>query len=250
MSINFFGKNSQVQNYDYNFNLDLTGFSANDVLPDDSFEAFLDELSGESVLMQDVGTFPTNTLSVPDRLVPFYNKPLIKSPISQNPISQIPISKKQDVKNFQPPRGFSAQPNNTFELRKLSVLTAKFTLFHLRELNESLLKLKNSAPTGNVKNTISNLNTQVFVMTGVMQNIIRQLSNNQNASVQLQNQPNQNRNFCVQLAHSNEHADAAIKGMIKLKRMQNIPNISRQLTILILTMQNIISTLSGFNKLC
>lgn len=250
MSINFFGKNSQVQNYDYNFNLDLTGFSANDVLPDDSFEAFLDELSGESVLMQDVGTFPTNTLSVPDRLVPFYNKPLIKSPISQNPISQIPISKKQDVKNFQPPRGFSAQPNNTFELRKLSVLTAKFTLFHLRELNESLLKLKNSAPTGNVKNTISNLNTQVFVMTGVMQNIIRQLSNNQNASVQLQNQPNQNRNFCVQLAHSNEHADAAIKGMIKLKRMVNIPNISRQLTILILTMQNIISTLSGFNKLC
>lgn len=250
MSINFFGKNSQVQNYDYNFNLDLTGFSANDVLPDDSFVAFLDELSGESVLMQDVGTFPTNTLSVPDRLVPFYNKPLIKSPISQNPISQIPISKKQDVKNFQPPRGFSAQPNNTFELRKLSVLTAKFTLFHLRELNESLLKLKNSAPNGNVKNTISNLNTQVFVMTGVMQNIIRQLSNNPNASVQFQNQPNQNRNFCVQLAHSNEHADAAIKGMIKLKRMQNIPNISRQLTILILTMQNIISTLSGFNKLC
>lgn len=245
MSINFFGKNSQVQNYDYNFNLDLTGFSANDVLPDDSFEAFLDELSGESVLMQDVGTFSTNTLSVPDRLVPFYNKPLIN-----NPISQIPISKKQDVKNPQTPRGFSAQPNNTFELRKLSVLTAKFTLFHLRELNESLLKLKNSAPTGNVKNTISNLNTQVFVMTGVMQNIIRQLSNNQNASVQLQNQPNQNRNFCVQLAHSNEHADAAIKGMIKLKRMQNIPNISRQLTILILTMQNIISTLSGFNKLC
>ena len=245
MSINFFGKNSQVQNYDYNFNLDLTGFSANDVLPDDSFEAFLDELSGESVLMQDVGTFPTNTLSVPDRLVPFYNKPLIN-----NPISQIPVSKKQDVKNFQPPRGFSAQPNNTFELRKLSVLTAKFTLFHLRELNESLLKLKNSAPTGNVKNTISNLNTQVFVMTGVMQNIIRQLSNNPNASVQFQNQPNQNRNFCVQLAHSNEHADAAIKGMIKLKRMQNIPNISRQLTILILTMQNIISTLSGFNKLC
>lgn len=250
MSINFFGKNSQAQNYDYNFNLDLTGFSANDVLPDDSFEAFLDELSGESVLMQDVGTFSTNTLSVPDRLVPFYNKPLIKSPISQNPISQIPISKKQDVKNPQTPRGFSAQPNNTFELRKLSVLTARFTLFHLRELNESLLKLKNSAPTGNVKNTISNLNTQVFVMTGVMQNIIRQLSNNQNASVQLQNQPNQNRNFCVQLAHSNEHADAAIKGMIKLKRMVNIPNISRQLTILILTMQNIISTLSGFNKLC
>ena len=245
MSINFFGKNSQVQNYDYNFNLDLTGFSANDVLPDDSFVAFLDELSGESVLMQDVGTFPTNTLSVPDRLVPFYNKPLIN-----NPISQIPVSKKQDVKNFQPPRGFSAQPNNTFELRKLSVLTAKFTLFHLRELNESLLKLKNSAPTGNVKNTISNLNTQVFVMTGVMQNIIRQLSNNPNASVQFQNQPNQNRNFCVQLAHSNEHADAAIKGMIKLKRMVNIPNISRQLTILILTMQNIISTLSGFNKLC
>ena len=245
MSINFFGKNSQVQNYDYNFNLDLTGFSANDVLPDDSFVAFLDELSGESVLMQDVGTFPTNTLSVPDRLVPFYNKPLIN-----NPISQIPVSKKQDVKNFQPPRGFSAQPNNTFELRKLSVLTAKFTLFHLRELNESLLKLKNSAPTGNVKNTISNLNTQVFVMTGVMQNIIRQLSNNPNASVQFQNQPNQNRNFCVKLAHSNEHADAAIKGMIKLKRMVNIPNISRQLTILILTMQNIISTLSGFNKLC
>ena len=250
MSINFFGKNSQAQNYDYNFNLDLTGFSANDVLPDDSFVAFLDELSGESVLMQDVGTFPTNTLSVPDRLVSFYNKPLIKSPISQNPISQIPISKKQDVKNPQTPRGFSAQPNNTFELRKLSVLTARFTLFHLRELNESLLKLKNSAPTGNVKNTISNLNTQVFVMTGVMQNIIRQLSNNPNASVQLQNQPNQNRNFCVQLAHSNEHADAAIKGMIKLKRMQNIPNISRQLTILILTMQNIISTLSGFNKFC
>ena len=245
MSINFFGKNSQAQNYDYNFNLDLTGFSANDVLPDDSFEAFLDELSGESVLMQDVGTFSTNTLSVPDRLVPFYNKPLIKSPISQNP-----ISKKQDVKNPQTPRGFSAQPNNTFELRKLSVLTARFTLFHLRELNESLLKLKNSAPTGNVKNTISNLNTQVFVMTGVMQNIIRQLSNNQNASVQLQNQPNQNRNFCVQLAHSNEHADAAIKGMIKLKRMVNIPNISRQLTILILTMQNIISTLSGFSKFC
>lgn len=245
MSINFFGKNSQAQNYDYNFNLDLTGFSANDVLPDDSFEAFLDELSGESVLMQDVGTFSTNTLSVPDRLVPFYNKPLINSPISQ-----IPISKKQDVKNPQTPRGFSAQPNNTFELRKLSVLTARFTLFHLRELNESLLKLKNSAPTGNVKNIISNLNTQVFVMTGVMQNIIRQLSNNQNASVQLQNQPNQNRNFCVQLAHSNEHADAAIKGMIKLKRMQNIPNISRQLTILILTMQNIISTLSGFSKFC
>ena len=245
MSINFFGKNSQAQNYDYNFNLDLTGFSANDVLPDDSFEAFLDELSGESVLMQDVGTFSTNTLSVPDRLVPFYNKPLIN-----NPISQIPVSKKQDVKNFQPPRGFSAQPNNTFELRKLSVLTARFTLFHLRELNESLLKLKNSAPTGNVKNTISNLNTQIFVMTGVMQNIIRQLSNNQNASVQLQNQPNQNRNFCVQLAHSNEHADAAIKGMIKLKRMVNIPNISRQLTILILTMQNIISTLSGFSKFC
>ena len=245
MSINFFGKNSQAQNYDYNFNLDLTGFSANDVLPDDSFEAFLDELSGESVLMQDVGTFSTNTLSVPDRLIPFYNKPLIKSPISQNP-----ISKKQDVKNPQTPRGFSAQPNNTFELRKLSVLTARFTLFHLRELNESLLKLKNSAPTGNVKNTISNLNTQVFVMTGVMQNIIRQLSNNQNASVQLQNQPNQNRNFCVQLAHSNEHADAAIKGMIKLKRMVNIPNISRQLTILILTMQNIISTLSGFSKFC
>lgn len=250
MSINFFGKNSQAQNYDYNFNLDLSNFSANDVLPDDSFVAFLDELSGESVLMQDVGTFSTNTLSVPDRLIPFYNKPLIKSPISQNPISQIPISKKQDVKNPQTPRGFSAQPNNTFELRKLSVLTARFTLFHLRELNESLLKLKNSAPNGNVKNTISNLNTQVFVMTGVMQNIIRQLSNNQNASVQLQNQPNQNRNFCVQLAHSNEHADAAIKGMIKLKRMQNIPNISRQLTILILTMQNIISTLSGFNKLC
>lgn len=250
MSINFFGKNSQAQNYDYNFNLDLTGFSANDVLPDDSFEAFLDELSGESVLMQDVETFSTNTLSVPDRLEPFYNKPLIKSPISQNPISQIPISKKQDVKNPQTPRGFSAQPNNTFELRKLSVLTARFTLFHLRELNESLLKLKNSAPTGNVKNTISNLNTQVFVMTGVMQNIIRQLSNNPNASVQFQNQPNQNRNFCVQLAHSNEHADAAIKGMIKLKRMQNIPNISRQLTILILTMQNIISTLSGFSKFC
>ena len=245
MSINFFGKNSQVQNYDYNFNLDLTGFSANDVLPDDSFVAFLDELSGESVLMQDVGTFSTNTLSVPDRLVPFYNKPLINSSISQ-----IPVSKKQDVKNPQTPRGFSAQPNNTFELRKLSVLTAKFTLFHLRKLNESLLKLKNSAPNGNVKNTISNLNTQVFVMTGVMQNIIRQLSNNPNASVQLQNQPNQNRNFCVQLAHSNEHADAAIKGMIKLKRMQNIPNISRQLTILILTMQNIISTLSGFNKFC
>lgn len=245
MSINFFGKNSQAQNYDYNFNLDLTGFSANDVLPDDSFVAFLDELSGESVLMQDVGTFSTNTLSVPDRLVPFYNKPLINSPTSQ-----IPISKKQDVKNPQTPRGFSAQPNNTFELRKLSVLTAKFTLFHLRELNESLLKLKNSAPNGNVKNAISNLNTQVFVMTGVMQNIIRQLSNNPNASVQLQNQPNQNRNFCVQLAHSNEHADAAIKGMIKLKRMQNIPNISRQLTILILTMQNIISTLSGFNKFC
>lgn len=245
MSINFFGKNSQAQNYDYNFNLDLSNFNANDVLPDDSFEAFLDELSGESVLMQDVGTFSTNTLSAPDRLVPFYNKPLINSPISQ-----IPISKKQDVKNPQTPRGFSAQPNNTFELRKLSVLTARFTLFHLRELNESLLKLKNSAPTGNVKNTISNLNTQVFVMTGVMQNIIRQLSNNQNASVQLQNQPNQNRNFCVQLAHSNEHADAAIKGMIKLKRMVNIPNISRQLTILILTMQNIISTLSGFNKLC
>lgn len=245
MSINFFGKNSQVQNYDYNFNLDLTGFSANDVLPDDSFVAFLDELSGESVLMQDVGTFSTNTLSVPDRLVPFYNKPLINSPISQ-----ISVSKKQDVKNPQTPRGFSAQPNNTFELRKLSVLTAKFTLFHLRELNESLLKLKNSAPNGNVKNTISNLNTQVFVMTGVMQNIIRQLSNNPNASVQLQNQPNQNRNFCVQLAHSNEHADAAIKGMIKLKRMQNILNISRQLTILILTMQNIISTLSGFNKFC
>lgn len=245
MSINFFGKNSQAQNYDYNFNLDLTGFSANDVLPDDSFEAFLDELSGESVLMQDVGTFSTNTLSVPDRLVPFYNKPLINSPISQ-----IPISKKQDVKNPQTPRGFSAQPNNTFELRKLSVLTARFTLFHLMELNESLLKLKNSAPTGNVKNIISNLNTQVFVMTGVMQNIIRQLSNNQNASVQLQNQPNQNRNFCVQLAHSNEHADAAIKGMIKLKRMVNIPNISRQLTILILTMQNIISTLSGFSKFC
>lgn len=245
MSINFFGKNSQAQNYDYNFNLDLTGFSANDVLPDDSFVAFLDELSGESVLMQDVGTFPTNTLSVPDRLVPFYNKPLIN-----NPISQIPVSKKQDVKNFQPPRGVSAQPNNTFELRKLSVLTARFTLFHLRELNESLLKLKNSAPNGNVKNTISNLNTQVFVMTGVMQNIIRQLSNNPNASVQFQNQPNQNRNFCVQLAHSNEHADAAIKGMIKLKRMVNIPNISRQLTILILTMQNIISTLSGFSKFC
>lgn len=250
MSINFFGKNSQVQNYDYNFNLDLSNFNANDVFPDDSFVAFLDELSGESVLMQDVGTFSANTLSLPDRLVPFYNKPLINSPISQIPISQIPISKKQDVKNPQTPRGFSAQPNNTFELRKLSVLTAKFTLFHLRELNESLLKLKNSAPTGNVKNTISNLNTQVFVMTGVMQNIIRQLSNNQNASVQLQNQPNQNRNFCVQLAHSNEHADAAIKGMIKLKRMQNIPNISRQLTILILTMQNIISTLSGFSKFC
>lgn len=245
MSINFFGKNSQAQNYDYNFNLDLSNFSANDVLPDDSFVAFLDELSGESVLMQDVGTFSTNTLSVPDRLVPFYNKPLINSSISQ-----IPISKKQDVKNPQTQRGFSAQPNNTFELRKLSVLTARFTLFHLRELNESLLKLKNSAPNGNVKNTISNLNTQVFVMTGVMQNIIRQLSNNPNASVQLQNQPNQNRNFCVQLAHSNEHADAAIKGMIKLKRMVNIPNISRQLTILILTMQNIISTLSGFSKFC
>lgn len=250
MSINFFGKNSQAQNYDYNFNLDLSNFNANDVFPDDSFVAFLDELSGESVLMQDVGTFSTNTLSVPDRLVPFYNKPLIKSPISQNPITPISISKKQDVKNSQTPRGFSAQPNNTFELRKLSVLTARFTLFHLRELNESLLKLKNSAPNGNVKNTISNLNTQVFVMTGVMQNIIRQLSNNPNASVQLQNQPNQNRNFCVQLAHSNEHADAAIKGMIKLKRMQNIPNISRQLTILILTMQNIISTLSGFSKFC
>lgn len=245
MSINFFGKNSQAQNYDYNFNLDLTGFSANDVLPDDSFEAFLDELSGESVLMQDVGTFSTNTLSVPDRLVPFYNKPLINSSIPQ-----IPISKKQDVKSPQTQRGFSAQPNNTFELRKLSVLTARFTLFHLRELNESLLKLKNSAPNGNVKNTISNLNTQVFVMINVMQNIIRQLSNNPNASVQLQNQPNQNRNFCVQLAHSNEHADAAIKGMIKLKRMVNIPNISRQLTILILTMQNIISTLSGFSKFC
>lgn len=245
MSINFFGKNSQAQNYDYNFNLDLSNFSANDVFPDDSFVAFLDELSGESVLMQDVGTFSTNTLSVPDRLEPFYNKPLINSPIPQ-----IPISKKQDVKNPQIPRGFSAQPNNTFELRKLSVLTARFTLFHLRQLNESLLKLKNSAPNGNVKNTISNLNTQVFVMINVMQNIIRQLSNNPNASVQAENQANQNRNFCVQLAHSNEHADAAIKGMIKLKRMVNIPNISRQLTILILTMQNIISTLSGFSKFC
>ncbi len=245
MSINFFGKNSQAQNYDYNFNLDLSNFSANDVLPDDSFVAFLDELSGESVLMQDVGTFSTNTLSVPDRLVPFYNKPLV-----EGSIPQIPISKKQDVKNPQTPRGFSAQPNNTFELRKLSVLTARFTLFHLRELNESLLKLKNSAPNGNVKNTISNLNTQVFVMINVMQNIIRQLSNNPNASVQAENKPNQNRNFCVQLAHSNEHADAAIKGMIKLKRMVNIPNISRQLTILILTMQNIISTLSGFSKFC
>ena len=245
MSINFFGKNSQAQNYDYNFNLDLSNFNANDVLPDDSFVAFLDELSGESVLMQDVGTFSTNTLSVPDRLEPFYNKPLV-----EGSISQIPISKKQDVKNSQTPRGFSAQPNNTFELRKLSVLTARFTLFHLRELNESLLKLKNSAPNGNVKNTISNLNTQVFVMINVMQNIIRQLSNNPNASVQAENQPNQNRNFCVQLAHSNEHADAAIKGMIKLKRMVNISNISRQLTILILTMQNIISTLSGFSKFC
>ncbi len=233
--MNSFYNKSQVLDYDYNFNFDLSEFNALDILPDDSFSAFTDLISGEDVLMQDVKlpNISTPLKNIADRLEPFFNKPL--SVMNQNE-SEI--------------RGFKPNFDNTYSARKQSVLTAKFISNNLQKLNQSLLILKNNAPNNNVKSTISNLNTQVFVSNQIMKNIINQLTNNTNSSKQSIMEEKGNFQFCHQLKQSLILADKSFKGMLKLKRIVNIPNINNQLNILIISMQNIISTLKDFNIYC
>lgn len=247
MNTNLFSKKMETSNYDYNFNLNLSEFNADEMLQDSSFVAAKEELTQDYVLMQDVLDFQTGktqttenvafytSTNFKNRLVPFYNKPT-KTEVNTQTLPKM--------------RGFVVDTNYTESVRKLSILTAKFTLHHLMQLNESLNTLKNVAPNQNTRNIISNLSTEVFVSSQVVRNIIKQLANNPHTNVANNLEHVENRNFCVELKNSVKHADESLKGLIKLFRLVNIPNISRQIIVLKVVMQNIISTLNGLKNYC
>lgn len=233
MTSNFFNRKMSVLNYDHSFNLDLSEFSADDMLPDNSFVAATNTLTTEQTLLQDVECVNLQTINDSFRMVPFYNRPL--------------AILTEQVKGL---RGFNLTPNLTNNTRKNAVKLAKYTHHHLKELYNALLKLKNSAVNNNVKNTVSNQLTQIFVLTEVMFNIIKQLTNNSNATILNENVDFNNRNFCVEVTNSLKHADQSLKGVIKLNGAVYIANISNQLHIMGVVLNNILQTLNSLKSYC
>lgn len=231
----FFRNNATALNYEHNFDIGLSTFSTADILPDDRFMAYMEDLTSDFVLMQHPCHKASTNCKVDNsnRLNPFDNGVKIKHIDSQNEMM-----------------GFSMSSPHTDSVRRLSVQAARFTLHHLTELEKSLNTLKQSAPNQTTKNTISNLNTQVFVLRQTTKNIIKQLTNNPRAELTDPSHTMDNKNFCQELRHSLTHANESMKGLIKLNRLVHIPNINRQIAIMHMVLNNIISALTELKSFC
>ena len=234
----FFRNNANTLNYEHDFNIDLGQFSCSDMLPDNRFMAFFEDLTSDFVLMQQQNT-PSNQTTTSlntdnsHRLNPFDNRVKVKHLVPDVDII-----------------GFSASPAHTQSVRGLSIQAARFTLHHLTELEQSLNVLKQNTPNQTTKNTIGNLNTQVFVLRQTTKNIIKQLTNNPNAEHLNPSHTQSNKNFCQELKQTLTHAHESMKGLIKLSRLVNIANINRQLVIMQMVLHNIINTITEFKSFC
>ncbi len=232
----FFNKTKTLDN-----NLEENSLDVSFVKPSDILCAGICNLTGDEVLMlnSDLVDETLETLSVEnfgsDRIQPFYSK---------GNYGGIKVNSK--VAGI----GYKKAKNQTFLVQQNATRQAKFVYLNYVRLLNSLNKMQSHAPNNNVKNDIAGLKQEVLISTAVMGNIIRVISANQNPMLEAVSQANNNMAFCNELRNALRISDSIIFGLIRLNRMVNIPQISKQITILTLSANNIHNNLRGMLSYC
>lgn len=176
----------------------------------------------------------TNSLQA-DRIQPFY------STLNQGGIK---------VSSHGAFFGYKKAQNKTFAIQQSATRQAKYVYLNYVTLLNRLNAMLNHAPNVNVKNDISNLKQETILSVATLTNIIRLLSNNQNPALEAITESNNNMSFCNELKSAIKITNAIINGLIRLKRMVNIPQISINLTILTLSAISMHHKLKDMQSFC
>ena len=232
MNFLFNNKQKTLQNDNTEQNIDVPN-----VFECDNFSSAISNLTGEMVLVLKscVGNLTTQALIKRDynRLQPFYSNSV----------------KELNLNSHKAELGYSVAKNQTFNMQVNATRQAKLIYLNYIVFLKQINSLISHAPNIEVKNALSGLRQETIISIGVMANIIKVVSNNQNAILEEVGTQNSNAAFCNELKNAMRTNNLIIFGLIKLNRLIEIPQISNQLLILTLSAnnnQNLLQTLKSY----